>query len=389
MGSPPATERDRLLYRAAAELTSSLDLPQVLQRLVASAAHFMKAARGFVVLIDPQSAELSVEAAWGEGEGEAARGFFGSRTVIEEVMKGARAVVTMDATSDPRFREHDSVVLGNVRSILAVPLATKGSLLGALYVDNPYRAGIFGPEDRDFLQALADIAAPAIDNARLYQRLSLNLAQAERVRATFERYVNKQVTDWVLSSPAAELSLAAGAQLTVAVLATDLAGFSRLAQKTEAAALVRLLNDTFAPVIDAVIDEGGNVDKFLGDGVLAVFGAPVAIDAPAPRAFAAARRIRAALAELNRDRQATGEVPVELGIGVDVGTVVAGNVGSERRLEYTSIGVPVNHATRLAKRRPAGLFVSAATWTALGESHLLRPAGPSPDDGQIAYTLDR
>src|SRR5712692_2069561 len=155
----------------------------------------MKAARGFIVLVDPVTGMMSVPMSGGEADLEKSRQFLGSRTVIEQVVKTGLAVVSTDATLDDRFKGQQSVILQNLRSIIAVPLVTKGKVIGAVYVDNPFRAAIFEDKDKEFLQAIADLAAIAIDNARQYTR-------SEFMRSLFERYMNKQVTDYVLERSA-------------------------------------------------------------------------------------------------------------------------------------------------------------------------------------------
>src|SRR5260370_24445459 len=125
----------------------------------------MGASRGFIVLVDASTGTMSVVMSSGESDPEKASLFLGSRTVIEQVVKTGQAVVATDATLDDRFKGQQSVILQNLRSIIAVPLVTKDKVIGAVYVDNPFRASIFEEKDKEFLQAISDLAAIAIDNA--------------------------------------------------------------------------------------------------------------------------------------------------------------------------------------------------------------------------------
>jgi adenylate cyclase len=361
VASQPATSRDRLLYEVAAELTSSLDLDEVLGRLMDRVIELTRAARGFVVLVSPSTGTMQVRMARGADEEQLAREFLGSRTVIDQVMAEGVAVLTSNASQDSRFMIQQSVVMQSLRSIIAVPLLAKGRTVGALYVDNPLRAGVFDESDRDFLQAMADMAAIAIENAVTFEH-------AEALRRTFERYVNKQVMEWVLDQPDHDQVFLPGRRLRVTMLNTDIARFSVLSREMRAEQLVQLLNLYFSRMIEIVLRHGGNVDKFQGDGLLAVFGAPVPMEDSAARAVAAASELVDAVAELNAERGQGGGAPLNVGIGIDTGEVVAGNVGSELRLEYTLIGVPVNNATFLSKVRPAGLFLSESTYQALAGS---------------------
>src|SRR5258708_18831167 len=187
--------RDHLLYELARDLRSSLELDSGLRNVMDRVISLMHASRGFIVLVDPATNEMSVQMAGGETDTEKSRHFLGSKTVIDHVVKSGQAVVSTDASLDDRFKGQQSVILQNLRSIIAVPLVTKGKVIGAVYVDNPFRAAIFEEKDKEFLQAISDLAAIAIDNARQYER-------SELLRHLFERYVNKQVTDYVLERSA-------------------------------------------------------------------------------------------------------------------------------------------------------------------------------------------
>jgi len=346
--------RDRLLYELARDLSSSLELDVVLRKSMDRVISLMQAARGFIVLVDPVTAALSVKVSSGESDPEQARQFLGSRTVIEHVVATGGAIASTDASLDDRFKGQQSVIVQNLRSILAVPLVTKGNVIGAVYVDNPFRASVFEDDDREFLQAIADLAAIAIDNARQYQR-------SEFLRQLFERYVNKQVTDYVLARSDRNTVFLKGERRLVTILNSDIADFSRLFESMRAEELVAFLNDYLKRMIEVVLAHGGNIDKFQGDGMLVVFGAPNPMADHAEQALKAAQAMRKEVASFNRHLAEAGRPAISVGIGIDTGEVVAGHVGSERRLEFTLIGMPVNNAARLSKVRPPKILLSQAT----------------------------
>jgi adenylate cyclase len=346
--------RDHLLYELARDLSSSLDLDVVLQKVMDRVITLMKASRGFIVLVDPADGSLSVQIARGESDPEKARQFLGSRTVIEQVVKSGQAVVATDASLDDRFKGQQSVILQNLRSIIAVPLVTKGKVIGAVYVDNPFRASIFEEKDKEFLQAISDLAAMAIDNARQYER-------SEFLRQLFEAHVNKQVTDYVLARSGRDLRFIPGERREVTMLNSDIAGFSSLSQRMDAEELVRFLNDYFQRMIRVVLDYGGNIDKFQGDGMLVVFGAPNPMEDHAERALLAALAMMREIDRFNREQLGDGRPPIAVGMGLDTGEVVAGHVGSDDRMEFTLIGVPVNNSAYLSKVRPARVLMSETT----------------------------
>jgi adenylate cyclase len=346
--------RDHLLYELARDLSSSLELDVVLANVTDRVITLMKASRGFIVLVDPVTSTMSVAMSGGEADPEKTRLFLGSKTVIEHVVKTGQAVVSTDASLDDRFKGQQSVILQNLRSIIAVPLVTKGKVIGAVYVDNPFRASIFEEKDKEFLQAISDLAAIAIDNARQYER-------SELLRSLFELHVNKQVTDYVLARSDNKTQFLHGERRQVTMLNSDIAGFSALSQRMEAEELVDFLNRYFERMIDVVLAHGGNIDKFQGDGMLVVFGAPNPMEDHAPQALKAARGMVKEIDRLNRELIEAGQPPISVGIGLDTGYVVAGHVGSQRRLEFTLIGVPVNNSSYLSKVRPARVLMSETT----------------------------
>src|ERR1700716_1064249 len=346
--------RDHLLYELARDLSSSLELEVVLRKVMDRVITLMHASRGFIVLVDPVAGTMSVQMSGGEADPENARQFLGSKTVIEHVVRTGQAVVSTDASLDARFKGQQSVILQNLRSIIAVPLVTKGRVIGAVYVDNPYRAGIFEEKDKEFLQAISDLAAIAIDNARQYEH-------SEFLRQLFELHVNKQVTDYVLARYDRGAMFLPGERREVTMLNSDIAGFSTLSQSMQAEELVDFLNRYFSRMIEVVLEHGGNIDKFQGDGMMVVFGAPNPMSDHAERALGAARAMIREIDRLNRELVDAGTPSISVGIGLDTGEVVAGHVGSRRRLEFTLIGIPVNNSSYLSKVRPAKGLMSEAT----------------------------
>ncbi len=346
--------RDHLLYELARDLSSSLELDVVLEKVMDRVITLMKASRGFIVLVDPVDGSLSVQMSSGEADPEKTRQFLGSKTVIEHVVKTGQAVVSTDASLDDRFKGQQSVILQNLRSIIAVPLVTKGKVIGAVYVDNPFRASIFEEADKEFLQAISDLAAIAIDNARQYER-------SEFLRELFEAHVNKQVTDYVLTRSGRALRFLPGERREVTMLNSDIAGFSTLTQSMDAEELVRFLNNYFQRMITVVLNHGGNIDKFQGDGMLVVFGAPNPMHDHAERALQAALAMVGEIDRFNRELIGSGKPTIAVGMGLDTGEVVAGHVGSDDRMEFTLIGVPVNNSAYLSKIRPARVLMSETT----------------------------
>jgi adenylate cyclase len=196
-----------------------------------------------------------------------------------------------------------------------------------------------------------------------FNRMVDGLREREELRDLFGRQVGEDVARQALDRG---ITLG-GEELEVAVLFIDLVGSTELAHQRPPGEVVELLNDFFCVVVDVVDDEGGSVNKFVGDAALCVFGAPLPHDDAAGAALRAARRLRARLAD---------EVPqCDVGIGVSAGTAVAGNIGAQQRFEYTVIGDPVNEASRLtelAKQHDGRVLASDAALERAGDDEARR-----------------
>jgi len=173
--------------------------------------------------------------------------------------------------------------------------------------------------------------------------MAKGLAERDAIKETFGRVVDPAVRDHLMNG---HINLG-GEYYTASVLFTDIRDFTTISEKLPAAQVVALLNRYFAEVTAAIIEEGGLVNKFVGDAVLALFGVPVRTEDHARRAIRAAIKIRERRERLNREFESEGLPQLRSGIGIHTGTLVAGNIGSEARMEFTAIGDTVNVASRL------------------------------------------
>jgi len=216
------------------------------------------------------------------------------------------------------------------------------------------------------------------------RKLHLELEQSNELLArALHRFVSKEVAETVLSEPERYLRLG-GENRTVSVLFADLKGFVRYTENHSAGEVVAALNGVFPILTEAVFAHGGTFDKFIGDAVMAFFGAPVPQPDNARRAVEAARDMQRAFAE-KAPELGLGSGEIALGIGVHTGEVIVGNIGSDSVMDYTVVGDAVNIAQRLQEESwPGQILVSRATYEAAG-----RPPGRTLGEKQLSGRAGR
>ena len=214
---------------------------------------------------------------------------------------------------------------------------------------------------------------------RAFNEMGDSLQQKQRVQNAFGRYVNDYVLNQLLEGPEEEGR--SGIEREVTILFADIRGFTHLSEGLKAHKVVALLNEIFQLVSDRILERGGTIDKFIGDSVMAYFGAPVTQPDHALRALSAAIDIQQAVAARMRANRQSGAdaseaLPVEIGIGIHTGVVVVGNIGSDRRTDFTAVGDAVNVAHRLEKlARPGEILVSEAVQRVVRAAARLRFEG--------------
>jgi adenylate cyclase len=217
-----------------------------------------------------------------------------------------------------------------------------------IYVDNVTATNLFSDEDLQFLVAFSGIAALAIASSRSAERVR----REALVRSNFERYFAPNIAAEIAN--AERTATLGGERRSLTVLFSDIRGFTSLSETMPPEALARYLSEYFSEMVEIIFEHGGTLDKFIGDAIMALWGAPVAHDDDPARAFAAALDMQAAVRELNERWTASGKPAIGIGIGINYGDVFAGNIGSQRRMEYTVLGDAVNIASRLCAQAGAG-----------------------------------
>jgi class 3 adenylate cyclase len=265
-------------------------------------------------------------------------------------------------------------------SALCVPMVSQGKVIGVIEVLNKIN-GEFDTDDKDLLQSIATSVCIALENARLYKE-TVSMAEQERdIRHMFQKFVPKEVLDKIIYD--SENGKPVVEELkTLTLLNIDIRGFSELSRKIGSQKTVALLNSFFSVMGGVVFKHHGIVDKYLGDGFLALFGAPVSSTKDADNAIAAGFEMKKSLDAVNRYLYRKFDATVKMGISIHTGEVVVGNIGFEQKMDYTVIGDSVNTVFRLqnlTKSFPNGILISENT---------LRAARTRPHVGQIKTSAD-
>jgi adenylate cyclase len=224
---------------------------------------------------------------------------------------------------------------------------------GAIYADRLDPAAVFTRDDLEFLTAIASQTAVAVESARAHERL----AREEVARANYSRFMPEYVVRQMLEHP--ESFKLGGANQRVTVLFADVRGFTSISEHAPPERVVQILNLYFSAMTEIIFAHGGTLDKYIGDGLMALFGAPAATPQDASNALAAAVAMQRRMEVLNGELRATGLPEISVGIGLHTGEATVGYIGSERRSEYTAIGDTVNLAARLESRAQGGQILSS------------------------------
>ncbi len=319
---------------------------------------------------DPKLTPIAMRARDNKLEAHARKLSIG-RTITRKVMNDRVALLSQDAASDEQFAGVDSIVSQGVRSTICAPLVAETRVHGALYADRLDPFAAFKPDDLELISAVAAQTAIAVENARAHERL----AREEVARANYSRFLPEYVVKQMLENP--ESFKLGGVNQTITILFADIRGFTRISEHAPPEKIVSLLNRYFSAMTDIIFAHGGTLDKYLGDGLMALFGAPTATPEDASNALNAAVAMQRRVLGINQELRDEGLPEIGVGMGLHTGEVTVGYIGSERRSEYTAIGDAVNTASRLESNARGGeILLSDATAKAAHSRYKLEPRDP-------------
>jgi adenylate cyclase len=368
----------RLFYELSHKLSLIYTLEEIYEQVFVFLLSVTSATRCFIFRKN-EMGDFEQVAAKTRGPGEVGRPLPISQTIFSKVMAERVSVLLEEAQRAGGEMSSKSILANNVQSVMAAPIIGPRGLLGIIYADRLDINEPFSPDDLDLLNAIAVHTGIAINTVISHERLQKQ-AQA---RASFERFLPRQVVDHILRSPDA-IKLGGVRQMVTALFA-DIRNFTSLSENCTPEVIVNLLNHYFSMVSEIIFRHGGTLDKYIGDGLLALFGAPYVGELDAVQAVRAAIEIQRAMVSFN-EKQFTQNLPqIAVGIGINTGQAIVGYIGSETRLDYTAIGDTINTTSRLQNlAQPGQIVISENTMQVLDESFILKPLGTERLKGRNA-----
>jgi len=359
----------RLFYDLSLKLSSVFSLDEIYQQAFEILFSVTPVSRCFIFRKNEQG-EFEQVAARVRDVGDTGKTLPISQTIFAKVAGERVSVLLEDAQRSGQEFSSKSIVANHVQSIMASPIIGPRGLLGIIYADRYDVLESFGADDLDLLNTISVHAGIAINTVINYERLQKQ-AQA---RSSFERFLPRQVVDQILRSP--DAVRLGGVRQKVTALFADIRNFTTLSETRTPEVIVNLLNQYFSTVSEIIFKHGGTLDKYIGDGLMALFGAPYVGELDAVKAVRAAVEMQRTISAFNERLRAENLPPIEIGIGINTGQAIVGYIGSETRLDYTAIGDTINTASRLESlAQPGQIVISENTMQSLDETFTLRSLG--------------
>lgn len=279
-----------------------------------------------------------------------------STSICRQALEKKGAILFDDSKSSD-FDQGMSIVSLKIRSAMTVPLMVNEEILGLLQIDTPDRTRAFTKDDLELALAVTHQASIALSYSFEVKK---NEEQAT-IRSNLMRFLPGPVVQQVLDG---QLDLDLGGRTCHGtILFSDIIGFTRLSETMDPEAVIKMMNAYFSRMVPCIQGNAGSVDKFMGDAIMAVWGVPIDKGDSALNGATAALSMQNALIGFNSLQAEEGGPKVEMGIGLNSGTVTAGNIGFDQRIEYTVLGDTVNTAQRLeAGAGRSQILVTANTW---------------------------
>jgi adenylate cyclase len=374
-----------VLYEISRQLNSIHDFNELLNKIMDLIFMVIDADYGFLILIGEEGKDelIPVVVKSKDDRGGDNRTLRASRTIINKVIHDKVALLTSNAMADTRLDHAKSLLIQQIRSAMCVPLGKKEKIIGVIQLESARLDNQFTQDDLQLLKAIGSQMAMVIEQASLNEQIR----EEEQMRNRLERFHSPQVIEMILrGGQETKDNIMEPKDLTATILFTDIIAFTRLSEKMPPREVNVILNQYFSRMTDIVFKYDGTLDKYIGDGLMAVFGAPMEKEDDPVRAILAAQEM---IRQLYFMMEKTGaEKKFSIRIGINTGRVVAGNIGSPRRMDYTVIGDPVNIASRLESiARPNQILIGEETYHRVKGKFQIKKVGPKKVKGKSAEIM--
>ena len=374
-----------ILYEISRNLNQIHDFNELLRKIMDFIFMVIDADYGFLIIIGDNKEDnlIPVVVKYKTGYDKSRQEIKASRTLINKVIKDKVALLTSNAMADSRLDAAKSLLLQQVRSAICVPLWKKDEIIGVMQLDSIRLDNQFNQDDLELLKAIGSQVSMVIEQAALNEQIR----EEERMRNRLQRFHSPQVIEMILKGGEETIDvIMEPKELIATILFIDIVGFTHLSETMPPREINIILNRYFSRMTDIVFSYDGTLDKYIGDGLMAVFGAPIEKEDDAERATRAALEIRRQLTSMMRN---TGkEKRFDIRIGLNTGRVVAGNIGSPKRMEYTVIGDPVNIASRLESiAKPNQIIIGEETYRLVKDKFKINKIGTRKVKGKSAEIM--
>jgi class 3 adenylate cyclase/putative methionine-R-sulfoxide reductase with GAF domain len=365
-----AQEREKsaeleVLNKISAALTSTtFDMHRVLHYVLEMISELIKVEAGAIMLVQNDILTFNATTGTARNNFNGLKIRIGQEGVSGWVAATGEPVIVQNAEDNPQFcKDIDDRTGFKTKNLLCVPMISNGRVTGVIELLNKV-GGTFNDEDLRAMKSVASSAAIALENSRLFGE-SAHLAQKERlIRTIFQKYVPEEIVNDILQKGESE-QLAVGERKIVTVFNVDIRGYSAMSRQAATENVVGVLNYFFMKMGNIILKHKGVLDKYLGDGLLAIFGAPVSTRNPALDATLAAIAMTEEIEAVSKLSLERCGVPLKIGISINTGEAIVGNIGFDKKMEYTVIGDVVNETFRLqdlTRRKTNSILISESTY---------------------------
>jgi adenylate cyclase len=374
-----------VLYEISRHLNQIRDFNELLRKIMDLIFIVIDADYGFLVIAGGPKGDnlIPVVVKHKTDHGKGNRQIEASRTLINKVIRDKVALLTSNAMADSRLDGAKSVMLQQIRSAICVPLWRKDKIIGVIQLDSVRLDNQFNQDDLELLKAIGSQVSMIIEQSALNERIR----DEERMRNRLQRFHSPQVIEMILKGGEDTIDdIMEPKELMATILFADIVGFTRLSESMPPRQINIILNRYFSRMTDIVFSHAGTLDKYIGDGLMAVFGAPMEKEDDAERAVRTALEIRRQVTAMME--KTSEDSKFDIRIGLNTGRVVAGNIGSSKRMEYTVIGDPVNIASRLESiAKPNQIVIGEETFNLVKDKFKIQGIGTKKVKGKSSEIM--